>query len=417
MACADPLLIDCTISTLWINDSIDFRMLYKSFESYSFFRFLAFGTCAVTTIVKMRPIAPKLTPELQAHCRDDPVWRAAPFDISTFRGLVEVVAKLAYINRDEFIFFRGQNRDYESRAGGSTLYPAIYRGDVVPARELRHRFDLLDQAARLLVERFKDAGVEGHAELRHKRYIQWSILQHYEVANTPLLDLTQSLRVACSFAQLRSTDAACYVYVLGLPYITNRITINSEHDIVNVRLLSICPPAALRPYFQEGYVAGTADVTTEFDSKTELDFRNRLIAKFAIPRAHSFWGPGFNQIPETALFPRGDKILDLCEHLKSELKDELIPGDLGTFIREWAELEEFLLNTARKATDRNVSVREATRVLAQGNIISSNLANEIQSIRNMRNNMVHRPSTIQPSTIPLWIDRLREVLREIRNRQ
>ncbi len=241
----------------------------------------------------MREITPKLTRELETHCAGAPVWRAPAFPVSTFRPLVEHVARVAYANRDELLFFRGQGKDYQSRTGGTTLYPSIYRGDIVPTRELRHRFDLLDQAARLLVDRFKTAKVEGHTELRHKRYIQWSILQHYEVAATPFLDLTQSLRVACSFAQLRSTDPTCHVYVLGLPYMTNRLTINSEHDVVNIRLLSICPPAALRPYFQEGYLAGTADVTTDFDSKTELDFRNRLIAKFAIPRARSFWGNGF----------------------------------------------------------------------------------------------------------------------------
>ena len=241
----------------------------------------------------MREITPRLTPELQAHCSGNPVWRAKAFEVSTFRNLVEHVAKLAYANGDELLFFRGQDKDYQSKAGGTTLYPAIFRGDVVLYRELRHRFDLLDQAARLLVERWKVAGIDAYTEIRRKRYIQWSILQHYEVADTPLLDLTHSLRVACSFAQLRSTDPTCYVYVLGLPYVTNRITINSEHDVVNVRLLSICPPAAIRPYFQEGYLTGTTDVTTEFDSKTELDFRNRLVAKFAIPRtSNRFWGRG-----------------------------------------------------------------------------------------------------------------------------
>lgn len=362
----------------------------------------------------MREISPKLTPQLQAHCSSDPVWRTKAFEVSTFRGLVEHVAKLAYANRDEFLFFRGQDMDYQSKAGGTTLYPAIYRGDVVPLRELRHRFDLLDQAARLLVERWKTARVDGHTELRRKRYIQWSILQHYEVAATPLLDLTQSLRVACSFAQLRSTDPICYVYVLGLPYVTNRITINSEHDVVNVRLLSICPPAALRPYFQEGYLAGTADVTTEFDSKTELDFRNRLVAKFAIPRTPSkFWGRGFDQIPDTALSPRGDKILDLCAQLKSELRDELQPGDLGAFIKEWATLEEFLLKTTRRVTARNVSVREAIAELARREAIPKNLAKEIQAIRILRNNLVHKPKSVPLSTLGDWLERLRQVLQAI----
>src|SRR5439155_19922418 len=99
------------------------------------------------------------------------------------------------------------------------------------------RFDLLDEAAKLLVEEIKAAKIGGHRELRYKRYMQWSILQHYEVVATPLLDITHSLRVACSFAQLRSADPKCYVYVFGLPYLTNRISFNSEHDVVNVRLL------------------------------------------------------------------------------------------------------------------------------------------------------------------------------------
>ena len=298
----------------------------------------------------MREIRPTLTHELLAHCKSSPVWQASAFEVKTFRELVEHVARLAYANPDQLLFFRGQDKDYQSKAGGTTIYPAIYRTGSLPGRELRHRFDLLDQAARTLVDEFKAKKIVGHRELRQKRYIQWSILQHYEVIATPLLDLTQSLRVACSFAQLRSTDPACYVYVLGLPYLTNRISINSEHDIVNIRLLSICPPLALRPYFQEGYLAGTADVTFDFDSKTELDFRNRLVAKFKIPRGRPFWGQGFDQIPETALYPKDDQIQGLCTELKTLLRDELQIGDLGTFIKEWAKIEGYLLKNARKLT-------------------------------------------------------------------
>jgi hypothetical protein len=180
----------------------------------------------------MRPITSRLTEELGTHAGDLPVWRAPAFEVPHFRPLVEHVARLAYANPDELLFFRGQEKDYQSKSGGSTLYPSIYRGDPLPARELRHRFDLLDQASRLLIDRFKAAGVEGHRELRQKRYIQWSILQHYEVVPTPLLDLTQSLRVACSFAQIRSTDSPCLVFVIGMPYLANRISINSEHDLV-----------------------------------------------------------------------------------------------------------------------------------------------------------------------------------------
>ena len=69
--------------------------------------------------------------------------------------------------------------------------------------------------------------------------MQWSILQHYEVCGTPLIDFTHSFRVACSFAQLENESDRAYIYVFGLPYITNRISINSEHDLINIRLLSI----------------------------------------------------------------------------------------------------------------------------------------------------------------------------------
>ena len=148
----------------------------------------------------MREISSKRTPELDAHCKGLPVWKAAPFEIKNYRALVEHVARLAYANPDELLFFRGQDKDYQSKAGGSTLYPEIYRGDSLPLQELNHRFDVLEGASRTLVDQFKKAKVDGHRELRHKKYIQWSILQHYEVVSTPLLDITQSLRVACSFA-------------------------------------------------------------------------------------------------------------------------------------------------------------------------------------------------------------------------
>jgi hypothetical protein len=154
-------------------------------------------------------------------------------------------------------------------------------------------------------------------------------------------------------------------------------------------------------------------LTTEFDSKTELDFRNRLIAKFAIPRAATFWGQGFDQIPETALFPRGDRILDLCKQLRHELKDELQPGDVGDFIKEWADLEHYLLGTGRRITERNLSVREAISVLAKRGIISRDLAMQIQSIRKIRNSLVHRPSAIQSNKLGSWLDDLRQISQKI----
>jgi hypothetical protein len=145
-----------------------------------------------------------------------------------------------------------------------------------------------------------------------------------------------------------------------------------------------------------------------------LDFRNRLVAKFAIPRDKDFWGAGFEQIPQNALFPEGDKVLDLCMRLKSDLKQEFQPGDLGEFVREWADLEGYLLETARHATEKNVSVREAIQQLSKKGVIPYSLAAQIEAIRHVRNNLIHKPGSVEPSAAREGLEQVREILRTLR---
>ncbi len=366
-------------------------------------------------ISNVRSIEPTLTPKLRRHVGDDAVWRAATYPVFTYRELVEHVAQLAYANPSQLLFFRGQDKDFQSKAGGSTLYPAIYRGDNVPHRELVHRFEQLELAETHLTARFLVKKIDGHRDVERKRHIRWSILQHYGVVETPLLDLTQSLRVACSFAQFASSDPTCYVYVLGLPYATNRISINSEDDIVTIRLLSICPPDAIRPYFQEGYMAGTSDVTYDFDSKTELDFRNRLIAKFALPRAEkSFWRGGFSRIPRRALYPPKDPMEELCASVKQRVqRSQQPPGTLGDFIVAWARLETWLLDNARRLTERNVSIREAINVVAREQELSDRDISELHALRQFRNTAVHKPQELSDRQIVESHRRLLDILRRL----
>jgi hypothetical protein len=212
---------------------------------------------------------------------------------------------------------------------------------------------------------------------------------------------------------LGSQEKKCFVYVLGLPQITNRISVNSEEELANVRLLSICPPAALRPHFQEGYLAGTTDLTYEFDTKTELDFRNRMIAKFEIPTSQTFWGPGFNQIPEASLYPKGDTVLKLCLSLKESLKDDQRPGDLGQFVREWSELEDLLVARGRASSSRNISMRDAIAVLAKQGIIDQQSERTLQSVRAFRNEAVHRSGRVSDAAIASNLSKLRDVFGQL----
>lgn len=358
----------------------------------------------------MRQIEGTLSAELEAHVGMRSVDKAEPFKVSTYRQLMSHIAQLAYLNKDFLLFFRGQADDFKNRAGSSTFYPNIYRDDYLPSREVFYRYEMLNQASKLLVEMFEHQNITGYREIKRKKYIQWSILQHYEVCRTPLLDFTHSVRVACSFAQMNNSGPVAYISVFALPYITNRISINSEHDLVNIRLLSICPPDAMRPYYQEGYLVGTEDITTDYESKTELDFKNRLVAKFEIPNTTKFWGRGFSKIPESVLYPKGDKIQKLCDELKVTLEQSLQPGGLGEFLKGWALLEEQLQDRARKFHSRHFSAREAITTLQKQGSLPKKFAYELDGIRRLRNQIVHRPTTISPGELQAGVDSLRNVL-------
>ncbi|GAA0405772.1 hypothetical protein GCM10009133_13030 [Cocleimonas flava] len=343
----------------------------------------------------MRKIHGNLTIELSAHTTVKTVGVDAGYKVKSYEELVKQVAKLSYKNKDFLLFYRGQKADYKNKADSSTFYPTIYRGDPLSKEELEYRFDLLESASKMLCYEFKSREIEGYQELNRKKYIQWSVLQHYEVTDTPLSDVTQSLRVACSFAQLDNRNNTAYVYVFGLPYYTNRISINSEHDLVNIRLLSITPPSALRPYFQEGFLIGTEDITTDYLSKDELDLNRRLIAKFEIPNTDSFWGNGFDRIPETALYPDNDGLKIICDEIKSHLTVNVIGSEsLGDFLKRWTKLQNKIIDLAKKYEANVFRHQHALIVLMDNDPENSRVYKDFKKLTSFRNKLVHDPSSV-----------------------
>lgn len=362
----------------------------------------------------MRTIIPEFTSELAAHFGEPKhIANASPFRVKTFRELVEHTAKLSFTNKDHLLFYRGQANDYKNKGGSSTFYPSIYRSDQLPAIEVAHKFDRLEGASAQLVKVFEDHKIEGYKELKRRKAIQWSILQHYEVCPTPLLDFTHSLRVACSFATMDSNRETTFIFVFALPYLTNRISINSEHDIINIRLLSICPPTALRPYFQEGYLVGTDGITTNYDSKTELDFKNRLVAKFEIPNDKKFWGPDFHKIPKPSLYPEYDPILNLVKDIKDFTDRELQSGQIGDFLKAWTELEEKITTAAQSLTQRNLSIRESISILFKADRIQEELLPTLGYLRKFRNTLVHKPRNVSQKETTESLAEIRRIKREL----
>jgi len=356
----------------------------------------------------MRSIEGKLPDEISKTVDPKLVAASEGYEVLSFRTLVELVAKTAYLNKDYLLFFRGQNADHVNKANKSTFYPTIYRGEYLQQREVNYRFEILAGACCLLVRRFGEAKVTGTTELRRKKLIQWSILQHYEVCSTPLLDFTQSLRVAASFAQLNNERDTSFVYAFGMPYLTNRISNNSEHDLVNIRLLSICPPEALRPYFQEGYLAGTEDLENSYDSKTELDFNNRLVAKFRIPNSNQFWGRNFHAIPKSALYPKADQIEVICREIRDEVERDLQPGQIGEFLKAWSAIESDLDRRADFGREHR-STLNAIKRLRKNQQFDDDLLFQIDRLRRFRNQLVHSPVEIGQTQVRDYMKLLDEV--------
>lgn len=360
----------------------------------------------------MRQIEGHLPEDIVKYLEGRSVAESDGYPVKNFKQLVELSASISYLNKDHLLFYRGQNTDYKNKAGRSSFYPTIYRGDPLFKKERDYRFGVLNDSCRALKKKFEDHNVPGNAELKRKKLIQWSVLQHYEVCDTPLMDFTQSLRVAASFAMLNSNKSEAFVYAFGLPYLTNRISSNSEHDLINIRLLSICPPMALRPYYQEGYLVSTEDIESEYDDKTELDFNRRLIAKFRIPTRRTFWGKDFNPIPESALYPAKDKIKDLCGEIMREVTVELQSGDIGEFLKDWNKIERFVLERALMYRDVHTAAA-AIKVLHQESFIDELLASKLDSIRRFRNSLVHSPNDVSSKLLHHHMENIEDVLNEL----
>jgi len=247
--------------------------------------------------------------------------------VGSYLELATKIAELQFLNRDHVLLFRGQGGDFRNIKRNSSLKPTLFRAiNGNPDRAtLVARFAALARAEQILIADYAKAKLLGVERLKRHRILRWSILQHYEVCETPLLDVTHSLRIAASFASLAGTDTA-FLYVLGVPNLSGAITASAEAGLQIVRLSSVCPPSAVRPHIQEGYLlgeypdmAGTAQKENYFPY--EMDFGRRLVAKFSFTPA-SFWNnDNFPRVARTALYPseKSDPIYRLALGVKKQL--------------------------------------------------------------------------------------------------
>lgn len=258
------------------------------------------------------------------------IINSKPLKVLTFRGLVKYVSQITFSNPEYSIFYRGQDKDYTSVSDASSIFPSIYRnrnrkihireisksGKFISRSACAPETRKLEKAVQLLYQYYGENNYNGYARIKKFVELAWSILQHYEVCPTPLLDVTHSLRVAASFA-LRKNSKEGYLFLFGLPHTNGSISYYVEEEIINIKLLSTCPPNAFRPYYQEGYTIGTFPIPWEISRM--YDFNRRLIAKFKLIK-NDFWDKDFTPVPDDALFPDAiDEMKKVCDKIKEDI--------------------------------------------------------------------------------------------------
>lgn len=249
--------------------------------------------------------------------------------VSDYPALAAKIAELQFRNRDYVLMFRGQKSDHMNQNGLSTLQPSIFRatGDGKYHETVKEKFRILNEVEGIMESEYLNSLHIGSDEISRFRLIRWSIIQHYEICDTPLLDVTQSLRIAASFATNNNDTDESFLYVLGVPQISGAITVNAESGVQTIRLSSVCPPSAMRPHIQEGFLLGNYPDIDIYRQKeeyglSEMDFGKRLVAKFKI-NPETFWAPGgqFQKIGPRALYPasKDDPIYQIAKSIKKKI--------------------------------------------------------------------------------------------------
>jgi hypothetical protein len=247
--------------------------------------------------------------------------------VAGYLELAKKIAELQFENRDHVLMLRGQSSDYRNKQRNTTIKPSIFRGrpNNPNGQELSNRFEILSLAEQELVRVYNQANLPRKREIERRKILRWSILQHYEVCDTPLLDVSQSLRIAASFASDHDGDGG-FVFALGVPNISGAITTSMESEMQVIRLASVCHPQAHRPHIQEGYLLGEYPDIGAYSQKQlypehEVDFGKRLIAKFRFIKNELWNDSNFPPIPHPALYPdHGDELKVVCDRVKQSIE-------------------------------------------------------------------------------------------------
>ncbi len=244
------------------------------------------------------------------------IWK-----VLSFKELFKCVTFLATMNKRLVLYYRGQPENWD-------LLPTLFRDNwkcfdsdriSINSQNRQEYWNKLEDIGQQVCRLFDNRDL--HLELPRKRgfhntrEIQWAVIQHYNLWPTPLIDVTSSLRAATTFAMdfqhgTKENPRHSFLYVVGMPHTISSITFEYDHHITLVRLQSACPPTAMRPHYQDGFLVGYFPIYKKIEKcKPKSNLFRRLIAKFEIIDNGDFWDEDFPMFRKTALLPDNDPLL------------------------------------------------------------------------------------------------------------
>lgn len=251
------------------------------------------------------------------------------YKIENFRDLIDQVALVTLNNTNYEMYYRGQTNDYlnnqsefySDRKKKSNVFPSICRPERKEDGTYKYsiRKKIVSNRYKELFEFIDFANKETKRKIPDETYM--ALIQHYEIMPTPFIDITQSLRVAATFALRKSQRG--YIYVFGLPFPNQSISYFIDMGILLLKLQNVVSVQALRPRYQEGYLVGNFPFS--YSKSEHDDLANRMVAKFIIDNTNNnFWDEHFLPMPDDVLFPKNDSLEKELKSLKKTFDERYI---------------------------------------------------------------------------------------------
>lgn len=251
------------------------------------------------------------------------VLKARGVPVRLFRDLLVHLAELAVENPNHAILLRGQNQDFRDQ-DGTIIQPNAFRlanGTVSDAEakvEKAHKLLCAEVTKRNLPCSVK-------AAVEHPLIAQ-ALLQHYQLAPTQWLDLTDMPNIAVHFACHNGAGAVVYAFAIPRHLVLHGHQ-PSKNGLLCWALSSLCPAYALRPHFQRAFAFAElqSDEGTDFPRISQFSgsLSSHLLCKFRINCSMVLGEMVEFGIPQgKAIYPPSyaDPMLDVCLTVKRQLE-------------------------------------------------------------------------------------------------